>query len=214
MQIDFDDRAIQRLQDAVRRLARVTAGRSRSGVTHHHADDDFGTAATDDAIGFDPFPLLRALDEAGVQAVVIGQVAGIMHGSRELTGDLDLLWDGRAGNAPAMASAFSRVHATLTDDDDRPLDCTAEAFGLPKVLFRTEHASGDCCTTALPWGSLEVDRFLGRCHVVSASDGFKIFYLGREDLITMRRAVGRPKDVRRADELAGMTSAGQTLPRN
>ena len=24
----------------------------------------------------------------------MGQVAGIMHGSRELTGDLDLLWDG------------------------------------------------------------------------------------------------------------------------
>ena len=214
MQIDLDDRAINRLQDAVHRLAEATAGRSRTGVTHHDADDEFGTAATDDAIGFNPFPLLRALDEAGVQAVVIGQVAGIMHGSRELTGDLDLLWDGRAVNAQAMADAFTGVGATLTDDDDRPLDSTAEVFGLPKVLFRTEQASGDCCTPALPWGSLEVGRYLDRCHVGTAQDGFKIFYLGREDLITMRRAVGRPKDLRRADELAGMASAGQTLPRS
>lgn len=40
-----------------------------------------------DAIEFDPFPLLRALHRHGAEAVVIGQVAGILHGSQELTGD-------------------------------------------------------------------------------------------------------------------------------
>jgi hypothetical protein len=33
------------------------------------------------------------------------------------------------------------------------------------------------------------------------SDGFKIRYLDRADLIWMRRAAGRMKDLRRADEL-------------
>ncbi|MFF4038657.1 hypothetical protein [Streptomyces sp. NPDC001816] len=55
------------------------------------ADDVAGTFATDGALGFDPIPFLRALCEARSHAVVIGQVAGIMHGSIELTGDLDLL---------------------------------------------------------------------------------------------------------------------------
>lgn len=34
-----------------------------------------------------------ALDRAGARVVVIGQVAGIMHGSRELTGDLKRVID-------------------------------------------------------------------------------------------------------------------------
>jgi len=42
---------------------------------------------------------------------VMGQVAGIMHGSRELTGDLDLLWDGDHGQAPALAAAFAAAGA-------------------------------------------------------------------------------------------------------
>jgi hypothetical protein len=37
----------------------------------------------------------------------MGQVAGIVHGSRELTGDLDLLWDGDRGQAPALAVAVA-----------------------------------------------------------------------------------------------------------
>jgi len=35
---------------------------------------------------------LVSLQRSGVHIVVIGQVAGILYGYRELTGDLDLLW--------------------------------------------------------------------------------------------------------------------------
>jgi hypothetical protein len=48
---------------------------------------------------------------------------------------------------------------------------------------------------------LPVREFLGRALTVSSPDGFDVHYLSREDLIRMRRAVGRPKDLRRADEL-------------
>ena len=85
------DVALRSLASAVSRLAAQTRDRVRTGVTHDDADDEVGTAATDDAIGFNPVPLLRALGGHGARVVVIGQVAGIMHGSRELTGDLDLL---------------------------------------------------------------------------------------------------------------------------
>lgn len=37
-----------------------------------------------------------------------------------------------------------------------------------------------------------------------APDGTTIRYLAIEDLITMRRAVGRPKDLRRAAELEAL----------
>ncbi len=193
--------AVQRLEYAIRRLAQQTQGRARTGRSHQDADDAAGTVASDDAIGFDPLPLLRALDEHGTHVVVIGQVAGIMHGSRELTGDLDLLWDGDQGQAAALAAAFTSASAVLADKDGAPVRCQPAAFALPKVLFHSASASGDCCTPALPWGSLPVADFIARCETATAASGFKIRYLARDDLIRMRRAIGRPKDLRRAAEL-------------
>jgi hypothetical protein len=194
---------VRRLREALGRLADDTRGRPPTGRSHQDADDVTGTASTDDAIGFDPLPLLRALDLAGARVVVIGQVAGIMHGSQEPTGDLDLLWDGDSAQAGVLAAAFTQESARLTNDDGVPVSCAPEAFCLPKVLFRTTVASGDCCTPALPWGNLPVTDFLGRCDEASAGD-FTIRYLSRPDLIRMRHAVGRPKDLRRAAELQAL----------
>jgi hypothetical protein len=191
----------------MRRLGEATAGRERHGLSHDHADDVAGTAATDDAIGFNPLPLLRTLHEHGAVVAVMGQVAGIMHGSRELTGDLDLLWDGDRGQAPALAAAFAAAGASLADDEGRPVPCEPAAFSLDKVMFRSALASGDCCTPALPWGDLPIAAFLARCQV-AAADGLVIRYLDRADLIRMRRAVGRPKDLRRASELELLPAVG------
>jgi hypothetical protein len=201
------DAAVRRLREALARQARQTHGRALNGTSHSDADDTIGTFDTDDAVGFDPFPLLRALHEAGARVVVIGQVAGILHGSREPTGDLDLLWDGRPAHAQAIAAGFGAVSAELTDDDGVSVNCEPAAFALSKVLFRTPTASGDCCTPALPWGDLPIADFLARCRVAQA-DGFEIRYLERADLISMRRTAGRPKDLRRADELEELERLG------
>lgn len=81
-----EDAAVGRLRVAVGRLAVLTQARVRTGRSHDDADDAMGTVDTDDAHGFDPLPLLQALHEHGARVAVIGQVAGIMHGSQELTG--------------------------------------------------------------------------------------------------------------------------------
>jgi hypothetical protein len=194
-------RPLDRLRDAVRRTEAVTRGRALTGTRHDDADDIVGTIASDDAHGFDPFPLLRSFHAAGVGVVVIGQVAGILHGSTELTGDLDLLWDGDHARADAMATAFARVGVRVTDDDGGPFDLGPAAFRLRKVQFASPQASGDCCTLALDWGPVDVARFFARADTAVDADGSEIHYLRRDDLIAMRRAVGRPKDLRRADEL-------------
>jgi hypothetical protein len=208
LEADTGDLAIRRLEEAVRLLGAATAGRERRGLRHDDADDVTGTAATDDAIGFNPLPLLGALHEHGAVVAVMGQVAGIMHGSRELTGDLDLLWDGDRRRAPALSAAFAAAGATLADPEGRPLPCEPAAFGGAKVLFRSALASGDCCTPDLPWGDLPVAGFLARCRVATAADGLVIRYLDCADLIRMRRTTGRPKDLRRAAELESLAAAG------
>ncbi|MFJ4333520.1 MULTISPECIES: hypothetical protein [unclassified Streptomyces] len=150
-----------------------------------------GTFATDGALGFDPFPLLRALDDAGSHAVVVGQVAGIMHGSTELTGDLDLLWDGTPEEADALRDALAACGCTELPDLDRE-----------QVGYLTTGAEGDLCTPALRWGDLDVTPCLTRAETTRDPAGFTIRYAALDDLIRMRRSLGRPKDHRRADELA------------
>ncbi|GAA2355445.1 hypothetical protein [Nonomuraea africana] len=149
-----------------------------------------GTFATDGALGFDPFPFLHALHKAGSHAIVVGQVAGIMHGSTELTGDLDLLWDGTPAEARALRDALVIAGCTEPPDLDHA-----------QVAYRVTGASGDLCTPALSWGGLDVTACLTRAAYADDPSGFTVRYAALDDLIRMRRAIGRPKDHRRADEL-------------
>jgi hypothetical protein len=197
---------LDRLDAAVHRIRDHVGARAARGVAHDDADDVVGTIECDDAVGFAPMHLLEALSRHGARAVVIGQVAGIMHGSQELTGDLDLLWSGASSERPMLAAAFAEVDASLFDDDHAPLPLTAGAFALAKVLFHSDGASGDCCTPALPWGSLDIVGVLERAETVSEG-GVTVHYASLADLIAMRRASGRPKDVRRADELSRLASS-------
>lgn len=148
-----------RLTAAIQQITKATRDRPKVGHGHEGADDELGTIATDDAIGFNPLPILRALDGAAAKAVVIGQVAGILHGSKELTGDLE---------------------------------------------FRSATAAGDCCTPRLPWGGLDIEAFISRAETVIVGD-VPVHYLTRPDLIEMRLAVGRPKDLRRVAELRSLS---------
>jgi hypothetical protein len=199
--------AFERLDIAVERIAEVTRARPRCGRSHEDADDVAGTIDTDSAIAFDPRPLLKQLCISGARAVVMGQVAGILHGSTELTGDLDLLWDGDDGGAASMSSAFAAVCATLADQDGTPVACDPDAFLLPKVLFTSPSASGDCCTPKLPWGALDITGVIKRAESVVGPDGVAVRYVAARDLIAMRRAIDRPKDRRRADELEALLLA-------
>ncbi|MFF3847736.1 hypothetical protein [Streptomyces sp. NPDC002328] len=182
--------AALRLRQAVRRIEEATRERAATGRGPEHADDVAGTFATDGALGFDPFPFLRALHEAGSRAVVIGQVAGILHGSVEPTGDLDLLWDGTQEQAQALRAALTAAGCTDLPDLDRP-----------QAAYRVTGTAGDLCTPALPWGDMDTAPCLTRAASTYDIAGFAINFAALDDLILMRRSLGRPKDHRRADEL-------------
>ena len=201
----------RRLRKAVARIHEATAGREATGVSHDDDDSLAGTIESDDAIGFDPFPILKVIGEQGAPAVVIGQVAGILHGSTELTGDLDLLWTGERADSERMVAAFHSAGAELFDESHERVDDAKRAFALPKIWFRTPSASGDCCTPRLPWKGLDIDAFLGRA-VSTEVDGVTVRYLALADLISMRRASGRAKDLRRLIELERLASASRVSP--
>ncbi|MFF4041137.1 hypothetical protein [Streptomyces sp. NPDC001816] len=62
-------------------------------------------------------------------------------------------------------------------------------------------ADGDLCTPDLPWGDMDITPCLARAVSTHDPAGFTIRYAALDDLIRMRRSLGRPKDHRRADEL-------------
>ncbi|MFG3140108.1 hypothetical protein ACGFZA_28360 [Streptomyces sp. NPDC048211] len=64
--------------------------------------------------------------------------------------------------------------------------------------------SGDLCTPALPWGDMDVTPCLARALRTCDPAGFDIQYVELDDLIRMRHALGRPKDLRRAAELEAL----------
>ena len=85
-------------------------------------------------------------------------------------------------------------------DDGTAIDDMDRALALPKVTFESSFASGDLCTPRLPWGDVDVRSFMGRAAVCRVGE-VRVRYIGLDDLIAMRRSVGREKDIRRAREL-------------
>ena len=200
---DADDGApIERLRAATERIRTLTRDFTARGVRHDDADDELiGTFHTDDAIGFDPFPMLMLLKRTQADYAVFGQVAGIMHGSQEPTGDLDILWDGSDSVTPQMAQLFENAGVILRDDHSVLSSDYRAALRGPKAYFEGLGSAGDLCTPRLPWGSLDVGWFLRR-KVWARNDSLAVPFLCLNDLISMRRAVAdRPKHHRRLNEL-------------
>lgn len=201
--------AIGHLRAICEQIRAQTEGRPALGVRHDDADGSIGTFGSDDAIGFDPFPMLALLQTTGADYAVFGQVAGILHGSSDPTGDLDILWDGSPDAASGLAHAFETAGVVLRNEDlnrVEPADYRAALAGA-KVYFEGLHSAGDLCTPRLPWGSLDVESFIHR-KVWAHAGSLAVPYLALDDLLTMRRAVTGAKHARRVRELERL--AGRT----
>jgi hypothetical protein len=192
------------LRSACAGIREAARGKPRRGIRHDDVDDSTGTFSTDDAIDFDPFPMLALMQKSGADYAVFGQVAGIMHGSQEPTGDLDLLWDPIASDTSEMERVFQNSQLLSFRADDHQVITDIE-FGLtlPKLYFEGLGCAGDLCTPKLPWGKLDVRTILGR-KIWAHSGSISVPFLDLQDLIDMRREIGGTKHVRRAIELEAL----------
>ena len=142
---------------------------------------------------FDPIRLLHALHERGVLFVVIGGVAARAHGSPSATTDLDVCYERSPANLDRLAQALRTVHATLRGVEP----------GLPFRLDARTLQMGDHFTLVTELGDLDclgtpagTDGFneLSRNAVLVDFDGVAVRFASLDDLMTMKRAAGRPKD--------------------
>jgi len=156
-----------------------------------------------DNVAFEPGRLLEELTTADVRYVVIGGVAGRILGSPVLTVDLDICYARDGANLEALSRTLLRVRARLrgapTDVPFR-LDAKALARG-DSFKFVTDFGAFDILGT--PAGTDGYDDLV-RTAVAVDLDGLAVLVASVDDLIRMKRAAGRPKDLIAVEELGAL----------
>jgi len=152
---------------------------------------------------FDPLRALRALLDRGVRFVVIGGFGGRLYGSPSVTNDLDVCYARDRDNLEAMASALVDLKARLRGTpEDVPflLDADTLARG-DHFSFSTDAGSLDVMGT--PAGVKGFDE-LDRTATEMDLDGVRVRVASLDDLIRMKQAARRPKDLIEAEVLGAL----------
>jgi transcriptional regulator with XRE-family HTH domain len=150
-------------------------------------------AKTDLGEGLELHPLLGALIRNGVDFVVVGGVAGWIHGSSYPTYDLDVAYARDRGNLERLAAALAELKARWRGG---PPD-------LPIVLDAAMLANGANFTFETPFGHFDVlgelsgirgYEELRREARIESYDGLDIRVASIDHLIAMKRSADRVKD--------------------
>jgi predicted nucleotidyltransferase len=152
---------------------------------------------------FDPLRALRVLTDHGVRFVVIGGIAGATHGSPSVTQDLDVCPERSSDNLARLAEALRSIHARLRGADEDVafiLDARTLAAG-DHFTFATDAGDVDCL--GVPAGTLGYDDLAAAAIEVDL-DGLTVKVAAIDDLIRMKRAAGRPRDLAELEILGAL----------
>lgn len=156
---------------------------------------------------FDIEAMLQALDEHGVEFIVVGGIAGRLHGSPTVTQDLDVCYERSRENLDRLATALQHLDARLRGAPaDVPFHLdgeTLEAGG--NFTFTT--SAGPLDILAYPAGTDGYTSLTGNAEELDL-DGFTVRIAGLDDLIRMKVAAGRAKDRIEVEVLTAIRDRG------
>jgi predicted nucleotidyltransferase len=137
--------------------------------------------------------LLHRLARAGVNFVIVGGYAGVVHGCTYVTQDIDICCDFSPANLLALQQALSDVHPVHHMTPGRkPLELTPENAGEFKNLYLdTDLGRLDCLSSVKGLGDYEqVKQASERFEV----EGIQFRVLSVDALIAAKEAMNRPRD--------------------
>jgi hypothetical protein len=147
-------------------------------------------------IEFDATEIVRALNDHGVEYVLIGGLACVLHGAPIGTVDVDITPARTEPNLTRLAGALRDLRAELRvpgEPDGVVVPIDARVFRLRQtVTFRTR--AGDLDVALLPDGT---DGYpdLVRGRLVLTIEGVEFPLASLADVIRSKAAAGRPKDL-------------------
>jgi hypothetical protein len=132
-----------------------------------------------------------------VRYVLIGGLAGNLRGAPVVTYDLDVCYDRAADNLERLAAALADLQATLrvareTAELVFPLDARALALG-DSYTLRTPFGAFDILGT--PSGTAGYRDLIEGATRYQLAEGLLVDVAGLDDLVRMKVAAQRPKDV-------------------
>jgi hypothetical protein len=144
---------------------------------------------------FDPIHALDVLVKHGIRFIVVGGVAGRVLGSPTITNDLDICYERRTENYEVLVEALRELGAELRGAPP----------GLPFQLDARSIKQGDCFTFTTAAGDLDClgtpagtrgySDLLQNATEEDLGQGLRVLVASIDDLLRMKRAAGRPKDL-------------------
>jgi hypothetical protein len=137
--------------------------------------------------------IFTALDTHRVDYVVVGGIAVQVHGHVRMTNDLDLIPSPTPENLKRLAAALRELQARVLNPGSEHL--TIDARMLPRAtLWQLSTAHGDIDILHDAPGAAPFPHLRRRALSIALGD-LAIPIAGRDDLIKMKRASGRPSDL-------------------
>jgi uncharacterized nucleotidyltransferase DUF6036 len=147
--------------------------------------------------------ILRTLAEYAVDYVIIGGLAVQTHGHVRTTADVDVFPSPDPSNLARLADALNALDARILNPGSRELKIDASM--LPRATpwqFATRHGAIDVVHD-VP-GAPPFEQLRSRALHIRLGD-LQLSVASRDDLISMKRASGRPVDL---EDLAALTDSG------
>jgi hypothetical protein len=147
--------------------------------------------------------LLEGLEGHGVRYVVVGGIAARLLGSPTVTRDLDICYARDPENLAALAKLLTELHAHLRGaDPGLPFQLDARRLRASDT-FTLETDAGDLDLLGSPAGT---DGFADLARGASRTNlgGIDVLVASVDDLIRMKRAAGRPKDLIEVEVLGAL----------
>jgi hypothetical protein len=140
---------------------------------------------------FDPYAVVRGLDRARVNFIVIGALARVIQGSDELTRGIDLTPSPQPRNLEKLQRALEGLNARRLDG--KPLDLSALDPAQVPVLALASDA-GEVKIVLEPTGTRGYDDLRHRANRQPIGDGLRPSVASANDLVRMLEALGREHD--------------------
>lgn len=145
---------------------------------------------------FDPVRICEILNDEGVEYIIVGGFAAVVHGSSLPTKDIDVLPSRSPDNLDRLARALKRMKAQIpTSGDPVPAPIDGPFLANMPLMLNLVTELGELDLTFSPSGPLVgFEGWNEHAMAIEIAEGLTAKIAALDDIIDSKRAADRPRD--------------------